>query len=272
MDLHLITQIAQDGVSLRRRAGVRAQGRQGDRARHRRRPRHDRPGHRRRLHLRQGHRVGDPPARDARRDHLDPVARLRTDRGDRVLRVHLRPDRLLPRLGSGRREVTTMLALILPLAQTTTTSAEEESSNFLVSPNVGLMIWTLLAFLVTLWVLNKFAFPRIKEALDKRAAADRGLDQVRRAVRRPRPRRCSRSTASGSRRRARRRTTSSFARARTPSPTSATRRTRRARSARSCSSRRARTSTPRRAARSPRSAARSRTSRSRRPRRSPGAC
>ena len=63
-----------------------------------------------------------------------------------------------------------MLALILPLAQTTTTSAEEESSNFLVSPNVGLMIWTLIAFLVTLWFLNRFAFPRIKEALDKRAA------------------------------------------------------------------------------------------------------
>src|SRR6185295_13638773 len=50
-------------------------------------------------------------------------------------------------------------------------SAEEESSNFLVSPNVGLMIWTLLAFIVTLWLLNKLAFPRIKEALDKRAAA-----------------------------------------------------------------------------------------------------
>ena len=64
-----------------------------------------------------------------------------------------------------------MLALILPIAQATTTSAEEESSNFLVSPNVGLMIWTLLAFIVTLWLLNKLAFPRIKEALDRRAAA-----------------------------------------------------------------------------------------------------
>jgi F-type H+-transporting ATPase subunit b len=65
-----------------------------------------------------------------------------------------------------------MLALILPLAQeTATTSAEEESSNFLVSPNVGLMIWTLLAFIVTLWLLNKLAFPRIKEALDRRASA-----------------------------------------------------------------------------------------------------
>ena len=64
-----------------------------------------------------------------------------------------------------------MLALILPIAQATTTSAEEESNNFLVSPNVGLMIWTLLAFIVTLWLLNKLAFPRIKEALDRRAAA-----------------------------------------------------------------------------------------------------
>jgi F-type H+-transporting ATPase subunit b len=59
-----------------------------------------------------------------------------------------------------------MIATVLPLAAG---AAEEESSNFLVSPNVGLMIWTLLAFLVTLWVLNKFAFPAIKNALDKRA-------------------------------------------------------------------------------------------------------
>ncbi len=61
-----------------------------------------------------------------------------------------------------------MLATILPLAAG---AAEEESSNFLVSPNVGLMIWTLLAFLVTLFILNKFAFPVIKDALDKRAQA-----------------------------------------------------------------------------------------------------
>jgi F-type H+-transporting ATPase subunit b len=41
--------------------------------------------------------------------------------------------------------------------------------SFLVSPAVGLMIWTLLIFLVTMWVLNKFAFPKIQEALDRRA-------------------------------------------------------------------------------------------------------
>jgi F-type H+-transporting ATPase subunit b len=41
--------------------------------------------------------------------------------------------------------------------------------SFLVSPGVGLMIWTLVVFLFTMWVLNKVAFPRIQEALDKRA-------------------------------------------------------------------------------------------------------
>jgi F-type H+-transporting ATPase subunit b len=60
-----------------------------------------------------------------------------------------------------------MIAGLTPLAAA---AAEEESSNFLVSPNVGLMIWTLLAFGVTLIVLNKFAFPAIRNALDKRVA------------------------------------------------------------------------------------------------------
>jgi F-type H+-transporting ATPase subunit b len=47
----------------------------------------------------------------------------------------------------------------------------DEGGSFLVSPNVGLMIWTLLAFGTTLWLLNKLAFPRIAEALDKRRRA-----------------------------------------------------------------------------------------------------
>jgi F-type H+-transporting ATPase subunit b len=46
--------------------------------------------------------------------------------------------------------------------------AESEGS-FLVSPGVGLMIWTLIVFLFTMWVLSKVAFPKIQEALDKRA-------------------------------------------------------------------------------------------------------
>jgi F-type H+-transporting ATPase subunit b len=50
-------------------------------------------------------------------------------------------------------------------------AGEEEGGSFLVSPNVGLMIWTLLAFATTLYLLNKLAFPRIAEALDRRQKA-----------------------------------------------------------------------------------------------------
>jgi len=48
---------------------------------------------------------------------------------------------------------------------------EEEGGSFLVSPDVGLMIWTLLVFLIALAILYKYAFPRIGEALDKRQRA-----------------------------------------------------------------------------------------------------
>jgi F-type H+-transporting ATPase subunit b len=43
--------------------------------------------------------------------------------------------------------------------------------NFLVQPGIGVMIWTLIAFGITLLVLRKLAFPRISEALDKRRLA-----------------------------------------------------------------------------------------------------
>lgn len=45
----------------------------------------------------------------------------------------------------------------------------EEGGSFLVTPGLGLMIWTLAVFGFTMWVLGKFAFPLIGEALDKRA-------------------------------------------------------------------------------------------------------
>jgi len=45
------------------------------------------------------------------------------------------------------------------------------ADSFLVSPNVGLMIWTLIVFGLTFWLLAKVAFPRITEALDKRQKA-----------------------------------------------------------------------------------------------------
>jgi F-type H+-transporting ATPase subunit b len=45
------------------------------------------------------------------------------------------------------------------------------SGNFLVQPGLGVMIWTLIAFGVSLLILRKLAFPRIAEALDKRRRA-----------------------------------------------------------------------------------------------------
>ena len=62
--------------------------------------------------------------------------------------------------------LTGIITAALPLAQAD--GGEEESSNFLVSPDVGLMIWTVLAFLVALFILRKYAFPQISAALEKR--------------------------------------------------------------------------------------------------------
>ena len=70
------------------------------------------------------------------------------------------------------------LANILPLA------AEDSGGSFLVSPKIGLMIWTLLAFGITLFLLNRLAFPRIAEALDKRRRAiEESIDSAERTKR-----------------------------------------------------------------------------------------
>jgi F-type H+-transporting ATPase subunit b len=53
----------------------------------------------------------------------------------------------------------------------TAEGGEEGGGSFLVEPGLGLMIWTLIAFGITLFVLAKLAFPRIGEALDKRQRA-----------------------------------------------------------------------------------------------------
>jgi F-type H+-transporting ATPase subunit b len=45
------------------------------------------------------------------------------------------------------------------------------SGSFLITPNVGLMIWTLLLFGISMYVLAKLAFPRISAALDRRQKA-----------------------------------------------------------------------------------------------------
>jgi F-type H+-transporting ATPase subunit b len=51
--------------------------------------------------------------------------------------------------------------------------AAEEGGSFLVSPALGLMIWTLALFAFTMWVLSKVALPKIGEALERRSNAIR---------------------------------------------------------------------------------------------------
>ena len=58
--------------------------------------------------------------------------------------------------------------LVLAAAET---GGEDEGGSFLVTPDVGLMIWTLLVFGLTMLLLWKLAFPRIAEALDRRQKA-----------------------------------------------------------------------------------------------------
>ena len=65
-------------------------------------------------------------------------------------------------------------------------AASEESGggSFLVSPSLGLMLWTLLAFGITLYLLNKLAFPRIAAALDRRRVAiEESIEAANRAKR-----------------------------------------------------------------------------------------
>jgi F-type H+-transporting ATPase subunit b len=61
-----------------------------------------------------------------------------------------------------------MLATAVTTVFAATESGGKSSGSFLVSPDVGLMIWTLIVFGLSMYLLSKFAFPRIAEALDKR--------------------------------------------------------------------------------------------------------
>ncbi|MEA2157311.1 MAG: F-type H+-transporting ATPase subunit b [Solirubrobacteraceae bacterium] len=61
--------------------------------------------------------------------------------------------------------VSSIIAAAAPAAK------DSGGGSFLVSPNIGLMIWTLIVFTISLSVLKKLVFPRIQEALDKRQRA-----------------------------------------------------------------------------------------------------
>ncbi len=60
--------------------------------------------------------------------------------------------------------------MLSTIATVTVTAAESSDSggSFLVKPGIGLMIWTLVVFLVAMVLLSRLAFPRIVDALDKR--------------------------------------------------------------------------------------------------------
>jgi F-type H+-transporting ATPase subunit b len=51
------------------------------------------------------------------------------------------------------------------------------SSSWLITPNVGLMVWILVVFAISLYILKKAVFPRIIAALDeRRATIDESID------------------------------------------------------------------------------------------------
>jgi F-type H+-transporting ATPase subunit b len=52
------------------------------------------------------------------------------------------------------------IAAHLPLAS---------GGSFLITPNVGLMVWTLVVFLISFFVLRKWVFPPLRAAIDARA-------------------------------------------------------------------------------------------------------
>lgn len=54
-----------------------------------------------------------------------------------------------------------------PLAHIASTPVASGNS-WLITPNVGLTIWTLVVFAISLYILSKVAFPRIRDALDTR--------------------------------------------------------------------------------------------------------
>jgi F-type H+-transporting ATPase subunit b len=55
------------------------------------------------------------------------------------------------------------------------------SSSFLVQPGIGLMLWVLVVFGISMWLLAKFVFPRISDALEKRQKAiEESIDSAQR--------------------------------------------------------------------------------------------
>jgi F-type H+-transporting ATPase subunit b len=55
------------------------------------------------------------------------------------------------------------------------------SQSWLITPNIGLMVWTFVVFGISLYILAKAVFPRIRDALDERhAGIDKSIDDAER--------------------------------------------------------------------------------------------
>ena len=73
-----------------------------------------------------------------------------------------------------------LLQAFLFAQETTTTAEEDEGSLIDVVP--GLMVWTIIPFLIVLWVLRRFAFGRIQGMIDQRRGRIReALDEADKA-------------------------------------------------------------------------------------------
>jgi F-type H+-transporting ATPase subunit b len=60
-------------------------------------------------------------------------------------------------------ESIALITAVLPVG------SSDSGGSFLVQPGLGLMIWTVIAFVITMIVLKRFAFPKISDALEERA-------------------------------------------------------------------------------------------------------
>ncbi len=128
---------------------------------------------RHRQHLRLDDPVGRPPAGAARRAPGDHVARLRADRGRRLLRPHRRPAR-----PTSWSDATMLVA-----------------ANALIQVVPGLMIWTIVSFGITFFVLKRVRLRPDPEDHRRAARPDPRSRSTRPTTPAPRRGACSRSTA-----------------------------------------------------------------------------
>ena len=93
----------------------------------------------------------------------------------------LRPDRGLLLLRTRGRAAGRVHRLSDADARARFPAVLASQGSFLIKPGIGLMVWTLLVFGVTMLLLARLAFPRISAALETPPESDRRVDRHRRA-------------------------------------------------------------------------------------------